>query len=67
MEFRSPADVLRSRGKLGPYATVVEPDVFAGIDPAAVRAWATEQGIDVAAKGRIPVAVVDRYRAAQAG
>jgi Lsr2 len=34
------------------------------IDTKAVRAWAASNGIEVAARGRIPVNVVERYRAA---
>lgn len=34
------------------------------IDPAAVRAWAKGQGIDVSPRGRIKADVVERFRAA---
>jgi hypothetical protein len=34
-------------------------------NPAEVRAWATEQGIEVTARGRIPGEVLDKYRAAR--
>ena len=34
------------------------------IDPAAVRAWAKGQGIDVSPSGRIKADVVERFRAA---
>jgi hypothetical protein len=34
------------------------------IDTKAVRAWAASNGIDVAARGRIPGNVVEQYRAA---
>ncbi len=34
-------------------------------DPAAVRAWAASQGIEVAAKGRVSASVVERFNAAQ--
>jgi len=30
-------------------------------DAGAIRAWATEQGIEVPARGRIPAAVVEQY------
>jgi hypothetical protein len=33
-------------------------------DPKAIRAWATEQGIAVPARGRIPTAVEDQYNQA---
>ncbi len=35
------------------------------IDPKAVRAWAQAEGLDVNARGRLKVAVVERYRAAR--
>lgn len=35
-------------------------------DPKVVRAWATENGIEVPARGRIPNEVVEKYQAAQA-
>ena len=34
------------------------------VDPAAVRAWAAGQGIDVSPRGRISRKVIDQYRAA---
>jgi hypothetical protein len=37
---------------------------FAGYDPAAVRAWAAGNGIEVSPRGRIKASVVERYRAA---
>jgi len=37
---------------------------FAGYDPAAVRAWANGQGIEVNARGRIKADVVEQFRAA---
>ena len=37
---------------------------FFGFDPAAVRAWAKGQGIEVSPRGRIKADVVERYRAA---
>nr|WP_244522811.1 histone-like nucleoid-structuring protein Lsr2 [Geodermatophilus africanus] len=40
-----------------------EADV-AGCDPAAMRAWAAGQGIEVSARGRIKADVVERFRAA---
>ncbi|WP_326780406.1 WhiB family transcriptional regulator [Streptomyces longwoodensis] len=36
-------------------------------EPAAVRAWAAENGVDCPALGRVPKAVVDLWRAAQNG
>jgi hypothetical protein len=33
-----------------------------GIDPAAVRAWAAEQGIAIGPRGRIPFAILEQYR-----
>jgi hypothetical protein len=37
---------------------------YAGYDPAAVRAWAAGQGIEVNARGRIKADVVEKFRAA---
>lgn len=37
---------------------------YMGYDPAAVRAWAAGQGIEVSRRGRIRADVVERYRAA---
>src|SRR5687767_3479552 len=37
---------------------------YAGYDPAAVRAWAAGQGIEVNARGRIKADVVEQFRAA---
>lgn len=31
-------------------------------DPKAVRAWATEQGIEVPARGRVPLTMIESYR-----
>lgn len=65
----SMAEILRARGKLGPYgnrpvpAEDPAPPPDDGPDPAAVRAWAAEHGIKVSPRGRIPAAVLERYRA----
>ncbi|MCU1615272.1 MAG: LSR2-like protein [Frankiales bacterium] len=37
---------------------------FAGIDPAAVRAWAKGNGVDVSPRGRIRADVIEAFRAA---
>ena len=37
---------------------------YSGYDPAAVRAWANGQGIDVNARGRIKADVLEQFRAA---
>ncbi|ADB76047.1 histone-like nucleoid-structuring protein Lsr2 [Geodermatophilus obscurus] len=37
---------------------------YTGYDPAAVRAWAAGQGIEVNARGRIKADVVEKFRAA---
>jgi hypothetical protein len=37
---------------------------YAGYDPAAVRAWAAGQDIEVSPRGRIKAEVVERFRAA---
>jgi Lsr2 len=34
-----------------------------GVDPRAVRVWASEKGITIAARGRIPGTVVEQFRA----
>jgi hypothetical protein len=44
-------------------AQVAKP-TYSGYDPAAVRAWAAGQGIEVSPRGRIKADVVQRYRAA---
>ena len=38
--------------------------VATDVDASAVRAWAAANGVTVSAKGRIPAAVVEQYRAA---
>jgi hypothetical protein len=48
----------RGRGKRGSGSN------GAGVDPAAVRAWARSQGIKVSERGRISADVVEQYRAA---
>ncbi|AKY03804.1 nucloid associated Lsr2-like [Streptomyces phage Amela] len=35
------------------------------VDSAAVRTWATENGVEVGSTGRIPKAVIDQYEAAK--
>lgn len=37
---------------------------FTAVDPAAVRAWAKGNGVDVSPRGRIKAAVLEAYRAA---
>ncbi len=59
------AEILRARGKLGPYGPPPAdeaPPVSDDVDPAAVRVWAAEHGVDVAPRGRIPTAVLEQYR-----
>lgn len=68
MAVRTPpptmADILRARGKLGPYTQPVpDPPAPAEVDPAAVRAWAAANDVDVASRGPIPAAVIEAYRA----
>lgn len=46
-------------------ATVPEVSEKRDASPADVRAWAKDQGIDVAAKGAIPADVLEQYKAAQ--
>jgi hypothetical protein len=38
--------------------------VEVGVDTAAVRAWAKSNGVELAARGRIPRQVVEQFRAA---
>lgn len=33
------------------------------VDPKAVRAWATSNGIEISARGRIPADIVEKYKA----
>lgn len=71
------ADVLRARGKLGPYTAPAEepsppppglpPLEEPEPDPAVVRAWASANGIEVAARGPISAALVERFRRATRG
>lgn len=35
-----------------------------GVDNRAVRAWAASNGAEMSSRGRIPAAIIDRYRAA---
>jgi hypothetical protein len=49
----------RGRGR-----TVVQRRVEVAADPRAVRAWAKANKVAVPDRGRIPLAVLDRYRAA---
>lgn len=58
--YRSLAEGLRSLGKLGPYTQDPQPDE--PVDPAAVRVWAADQGLEVSTRGRIPSDVLARYR-----
>lgn len=60
-EFRSPAQLLRMLGKLGPYE--VEPEVPEKVDTAAVRSWAADNGYELSGRGRIPAEVLTAYRA----
>ncbi len=48
------------RGRVTPAAK----PAFAEVDPAAVRAWAAGQGIEVFPRGRISRKVIDQYRVA---
>ncbi|MEL5958054.1 Lsr2 family protein [Streptomyces sp. CLV115] len=60
---------------LSPYLDVAEeatvtgqvsiPAQSTGPDPAKVRAWAQENGIEVNAKGRVPHSVIAQYERAQ--
>jgi hypothetical protein len=50
----------RNRGGRARSTTRVE----TGVDTAAVRAWAGSNGIEIAARGRLPKDVIEQYRAA---
>jgi hypothetical protein len=54
-------------GLATPVAVDEEPPVETRGEPTAaeVRAWAAENGVDVAAKGTVPADVVEQYKAAQ--
>lgn len=39
----------------------------AGVSPAAVRVWASENNVEVPARGRIPATVISQYKAATGG
>lgn len=58
----TPAEILRARGKLGPYTQPAAHELAEDVDRAAVRAWAAQAGIEVAARGPIPATVLERYR-----
>jgi len=62
--MKTMADILRERGKLGPYGPAEEPRPPPPDrpDPAAVRAWAAANNITVGARGLIPAAVLAAYR-----
>ncbi len=49
----------RGRGR-----TVVQRRVEVAADPRAVRAWAKANRVAIPDRGRIPLAVIERYRAA---
>ena len=54
----------RRVGGAGRRASVRAGKVATGYSAPAVRAWAASNHIDIPARGRIPAAVVERYRAA---
>jgi hypothetical protein len=51
-------------GSGGPRGAQAAKPAYTGYDPAAVRAWAAGQGIEVSSRGRIRADVVAQYRAA---
>ncbi|MFI7587084.1 Lsr2 family protein [Spongisporangium articulatum] len=55
--WQAPARRLTRRG--APHV-----QVSTGVDTRAVRAWAASNGVDLPARGRIPAAVIEQYRAA---
>ena len=54
----------RRTGGAGRRATASAVKVATGYSAPAVRAWAVSNHIDIPARGRIPSAVVEQYRAA---
>jgi Lsr2 len=48
----------------GRRSALASKSAFSEIDPAAVRAWAAGQGIEVSPRGRISKTVIEQYRAA---
>ena len=54
----------RVSSSAGPRGAQSAKPAYSGYDPAAVRAWAAGQGIEVSPRGRIKADVVERYRAA---
>ena len=54
----------RRIGGAGRRASTVAVKSASGYDPKAVRAWAASNKVEIPARGRIPAAVVEQYRAA---
>jgi hypothetical protein len=54
----------RKSGSTGKARAAVRHTTTDSIDPAAVRAWAKSQGIEVSPRGRIKSDVVEQFRAA---
>ncbi|MGJ9412849.1 Lsr2 family protein [Aeromicrobium sp. CF4.19] len=50
----------RRAGRAGSRATTSS----GGPDAKAVRAWASENGLDVPARGRVPASIIEKYEAA---
>jgi Lsr2 len=44
-----------------PSSRTISPATSSGLDPNAIRAWATEQGIEVAKRGRLAKNVLDAF------
>ncbi|MGK5113402.1 MULTISPECIES: histone-like nucleoid-structuring protein Lsr2 [unclassified Geodermatophilus] len=57
-------DAARKVSGGGRRAATIGKTSYSGFDPAAVRAWAAGQGIEVSARGRIKADVVEQFRAA---
>lgn len=65
-ELLAPFVAVARRAGAGALGTsTLRRDAVAKIDPKAVRAWAQAEGLDVNTRGRLKVAVVERYRAAR--
>lgn len=64
-ELRAAIREYASAGRrIGGRATAAAVKSAAGYDPKAVRAWAASHKVEIPARGRIPAAVLEQYRAA---
>ena len=64
-ELRTAIKTYASAGRrVGGRATAAAAKSSSGYDPKAVRAWAAGHKVEIPARGRIPAAVIEQYRAA---